>query len=780
MKKYVAPGLAVILAILLFWKVLPEPLFDDPVSTVVFDRKGDLLGARIAKDGQWRFPGADSIPEKYATALIRYEDRYFQWHPGVNPVSIIRAIGQNIRAGKVISGGSTITMQVMRMARKNRPRTVPQKLIESLLALRLELSTSKRDILSLYANNAPFGGNVVGIEAASWRYFGTAPANLTWSESALLAVLPNAPALIHPGRNRDRLRQKRDRLLTDLMMEGVIDSITCSLAMLEPLPGAPLPLPDLAHHLTDRIMIGGDGKRVRTTLDQDLQERLLRSMELHHRNLTGNEIHNLACLVLEVESGNVLAYAGNVVAMNDSEHGSEVDIITSRRSTGSILKPILFAGMIDNGDILQNSLVPDVPVRFGGYAPKNYSRGYEGAVPAQQALERSLNIPAVIMLKRYGVDAFLGLLRKVGFTSFTHSHEHYGLTLILGGAETSLWELAGVYSGLARVLNHYTASDGHYFPRDYHMPNYLQRTGPKHQAEIHEEGLLSAGSIYLTFKSMLEVNRPEDLSLWYLMSSSRPIAWKTGTSYGYRDAWAVGVTPQYLVAVWAGNADGEGRPGITGVYAAAPIMFDVFSMLPETSWFEAPLDDLVQAVVCSESGYLAGQNCEHTDTLSVVPRGLYSTACPYHRVVHLDSTGRYRVNANCYPVTKMETSSWFVLPPLMEWYYSRKDPTYQKVPPLMQGCSDTSIPQFEIVYPEWNSHIKIPRELDGSRGSVVLEAAHREQHTDLFWHLDDRYMGTTRKLHRLAVDIGPGEHTLTVVDQHGNSETVKFEVLSGE
>lgn len=794
-KKYSFVTVAVILLLLVFWISLPAKLFDDPLSTVVYDREGELLGARIAADGQWRFPGIDSVPVKYSTALVAFEDRYFYLHPGVNPGSLLRALFVNLKAGEIRSGGSTITMQVMRMSRKDKPRNIGQKIIEAWLALRYECSASKDEILNIYADNAPFGGNVVGLEAAAWRYFGTSPHNLTWSEAALLAVLPNAPALIHPGRNREALQQKRDRLLVVLRNRGEIDSLTFRLAIREPLPREPLPLPNLAPHLADDVMLEKERNRLHSTLDRRLQERIVELTDIRQEQLRANEVHNMACLVVEVETGEVLAYVGNSRAREGEENGNSVDVIPAPRSSGSILKPILFAGMLDNGDILPATLVPDVPVRYYGYAPKNYDRQYEGAVPAYEALSRSLNIPSVIMLNNYGVDPFLGLLRKLGFTTFTHSHQHYGLTLILGGGETTLWELAGVYSSMARVLNHYTAGNGNYFPSDYHMPvleKAASETGMNDRAgtgkasgpgnlsgsgELQEEGLLSASSIWLTFKSLLEVNRPEELSLWYLLSSSRNIAWKTGTSYGFRDAWAVGVTPEYLVAIWAGNADGEGRPGLSGITAAAPLMFDVFSILPATTWFGTPHDDLEEAEVCRQSGYLAGPWCDERDTILVVPRGAETPRCPYHRLIHTDQEGAFRVNSECYPVRSMKTISWFVLPPLMEWYYERNHPAYKTLPPVMEGCVDGSVEELEIVYPEWDSHLVIPRELDGSRGKVVLEAAHRHPATRVFWHVDEAYVGTTQYTHQLAVDMEPGTHRLTVVDADGNRDEVRFEVL---
>lgn len=769
--------ITMVVVLFLFWISLPDQLFRDPLSTVVYDRNGELLGARIAGDGQWRFPGIDSLPRKYVAAVIEFEDRFFYVHPGINPGSIARAAIQNIRAGEIRSGGSTLTMQVMRMSGKNRPRNLFWKAIEMVQAVRYELTATKETVLTTYANNAPFGGNVVGLEAASWRYFGRSPHQLTWSEAALLAVLPNAPALIHPGRNRDLLKQKRDRLLKRLIDKDYIDENSYLLAVMEPLPGKPLPLPDMTPHLTDGVMLDKAKNRFYSTIDRYTQERANELTEIRQEMLRANEIHNMACLVMAVETGEVLAYVGNSKPTENQSNGNSVDVVRSPRSTGSILKPFLFAGMLDNGDILQRTLIPDVPIRYNGYAPKNYDRGYEGAVQARQTLTRSLNIPSVIMLKRYGVEPFLGLLRNIGFTTFKSSHEHYGLTLILGGGETTLWELAGTYGSLARVLKHYTDSDGNYFQSDYHMPR-LEKGAPIPEYELlQEEGVLSASSIYITFKSLLEVNRPDELSLWYLMSSSRRIAWKTGTSYGFRDAWAVGVTPEYVVAVWAGNADGEGRPGLTGITAAAPLMFDLFTMLPETGWFDAPLDDLSEAVTCAQSGYLAGPLCSDTDTLPVVPKGIKSEACPYHHTVHLDESGEYRVNSECYPVSRMQRRSWFILPPLMEWYYKQTDPRYVSLPPLMQGCRDETVREMEIVYPERDSYLVIPLELDGEKGEVVFEVAHRNPTTRIFWHLGESFIGTTQGRHQMGTDIPPGRHTLTVVDEQGNIESVSFEVL---
>ncbi|HNY58465.1 MAG TPA: transglycosylase domain-containing protein, partial [Bacteroidales bacterium] len=419
--------LAVLLLAIL---VAPMPSFRAPLSTVVEADDGTLLGARVAADGQWRFPPPDSLPEKYITCLINYEDRWFRWHPGVNPVAVIKALSSNIRAGKTVRGGSTITMQVARMARGNPERTYGGKLIEMFSAVKLEFFRSKKTILKLYASNAPFGGNTVGIEAAAWRYTGRGTADLTWAEAAMLAVLPNAPALIYPGRHSERLKEKRDRLLLTLVERGKIDSLTCELAMGEPLPEAPLPMPSLAPHLTGKFWLEAPGTRNRTNIDPLLQREASELVNRHVSALEGNGIHNAAAVVVEVSTGNVVAWVGNSTLPDTTgRHGRDVDMITAPRSTGSIMKPFLYAGLLSSGMLFPNALIPDIPTRFQGFRPQNADFSFSGAVPAGDALARSLNIPAVRMLQMYEEERFLLLLHQMGFTTFTKPASHYGLSL---------------------------------------------------------------------------------------------------------------------------------------------------------------------------------------------------------------------------------------------------------------------------------------------------------------------------------------------------------------
>lgn len=762
---------------------LPRKLFNDPTSTVLLAENNQLLGARIATDGQWRFPERTAVPDKFANCLIQFEDRNFREHPGVNPFALGRALQQNVKTGRIVSGGSTITMQVIRMSRKNPPRTLWQKVIELIQATRLELRYSKDEILALYATHAPFGSNVVGIDAAAWRYFGRKPEHLSWAESATLAVLPNSPALIYPGKNQDRLRAKRDRLLEQLYKQGIIDRSACDLAKLEPLPAAPYPLPRFAPHLLQRAASEGlNGNIIRSTLRAELQEQVNTIIARHHRILRTNEIQNLAAVVIEVESGNTIAYVGNAPPplaaerIND-ESGHDVDVITAPRSTGSILKPFLFASMLTDGELLPNTLVPDIPTDLSGYSPENFNRSYDGAVPARRALSRSLNVPAVRMLQQHRVERFHNLLRRIGLTTITRPANDYGLSLILGGAEATLWDLAGVYASMARSLNHYSQT-GRCLRRDYHAANYLLK--PVDDTLVHSEARapLDPSAVWTTFEAMVEVTRPDEEAAWGQFSSARRIAWKTGTSFGFRDAWAVGVTPRYVVAVWAGNADGEGRPGLTGITAAAPILFDIFNLLPTGDWFTEPVNDMQEVEICLESGHRALEICNRK-RLRIPKSGLKSAPCTYHRLIHLDASGHNRVTSDCADVSTMQHVSWFVLPPAMEYYYKTKYPSYRPLPEMRIDCIEavTGSHAMEFVYPRGDTRLYIPVELDGRPGQVIFEVAHRRRNTIIYWHIDEQYIGQTQDVHQLAVNPSEGQHILTIVDENGETRTQEFEIV---
>lgn len=811
-RRWAAGGAVLLVLAVLFHRSLPDPLFQTPYSTVLLARDGRLLGARIALDGQWRFPSAP-CPPRFALAAITFEDRRFRWHPGVDPLAILRAAAKNAKAGQVVGGASTLTMQVIRLSRQGRPRSFLEKILEAGLALRLELSHSKDEILSLYASQAPFGGNVVGLTAASWRYFGRGPESLSWGETALLAVLPNSPALMHPGRNRDRLHRKRDRLLESLWKKGHIDSLTCALARLEPLPEKPLALPRQAPHLLERLAAGESPWR--STLDADLQAQVNGILARRRPALEGAGINNGAVLVLDARSGAALAYVGNMPATNAAGSGREVDIVTAPRSTGSLLKPFLYAAMLDAGELLPATLVPDIPSQIGGYAPENFDRGYEGAVPAKMALARSLNVPAVRMLRDFGIDRFLRVLRDMGLTTVDRSASDYGLTLVLGGAEGNLWELTGLYAGLAREARRYAAlSPDAETRRTFFPPHFLTPTvsvGNLPITDIGNRGShpgfrdtsslpegadpaahsqsnpspIGPAAAWFTLQAMAEVSRPDAEQHWRSFASSRWVAWKTGTSFGFRDAWTVGVTPEYVVGVWIGNASGQGRPAMTGIQVAAPVLFETFNLLPATTAFQKPMASLRRIPICRQSGMRPSPHCPVTDSAWVPAAGLRTAACPYHRLIHLDPTGAYQVHDRCQSVGLMQHESWFVLPPSQEWYYRQRHGDYLPAPPWRKDCEEGSLAlarprAMDLIYPRGTAKIYVPVDLDARKSRTVFEAVHRDPGATVFWHLDRDFLGQTHEFHKWAVDPGPGLHKLLLVDNRGERLEHEFEVLARE
>lgn len=745
---------------------LPKPLFDTPYSTLVTDRNNELLGARIASDGQWRFPPTDSISDKYKTCLIEFEDRYFRYHPGVNPVSLARAMMQNIKAGRVVSGGSTLTMQTVRLMRQNR-RTYFEKFIEIILATRLELSCSKNKIIALYASHAPMGRNVVGIDAAAWRYFGHDAQSLSWAEAATLAVLPNSPSLMHFAKNREGLLVKRNRLLQKLLDSGAVSQTDYLLAIAEPLPENPHPLPQIAPHLVARLYLSQPGTHVQSTIDKSLQLQADDVLERWNAEFSQNNILNLAALMVDLEKNEVISYIGNV-NFNNQQAGNQVDVIQSPRSTGSILKPFLYCAMLQEGVLLPTELLPDIPINIGGFSPKNFSLQYDGAVHANEALARSLNVPSVVSLRRYGVPKFYNFLKEAGLTTLNRPADYYGLSLILGGAEGMLWDVANAYADMVHAVRPSNPRKGEFLlVRDEH--------GGKGARPC---AFTDAGAAWLTLEALTTVNRPEEID-WQFIPSMRKVAWKTGTSFGFRDAWAVGVTPRYLVAVWTGNASGEGRPGLTGARTSAQVMFDLFNLLPATSWFETPYSDLTEVVVCRESGCLMGLHCppSSADTILAPVKAVQGSVCNYHKLVHVSEDERYRVYEHCAGGRGIRSVSWFVLPPSWEWYYKQQYPVYRSLPPFSPECRDGASGEvMQFIYPYPNSIIKITKQLDGSRGKAVFELAHRNPSTRVFWHLDNEYIGETSDVHQMELAPGPGEHSVTVVDEEGNSLAVKFKV----
>ncbi len=776
LKKFIKIILITFLFLILLYSIvpLPDPLFERNYSTVVTDERGKILRVFLNINQQWHFPPQKNlnIPLKLKKAILLFEDRYFYKHPGVNPVALVRALFQNISSGKIKSGASTLSMQVIRLASK-RKRTILNKGLEILQALKLEINYSKEEILKMYVNHAPYGGNIIGYYAASMKYFNRPPDQLTWSQAATLAVLPNAPGLISPLMNREHLIKKRNALLYALLKEKIIDEETYESSLQEPTPGDAesffLNAPHLSQTLKSRYRI--ESKYIHTTILKEYQVSIEEMVKTHLAYLKSRGIWNGAAVVVETATGKVRAYVGSQDFF-DNENNGQVDGVISPRSSGSILKPFLYALAMDEGLVLPSTVIRDVPSYFGAFSPSNADKKYSGLVTAKEALICSLNVPAVRLLNAYGLYKFYIFLKAAGLSTLFRQPDEYGLTLVLGGAETTLFDLALLYRGLGNY--------GKFTPLLLFSETGHKNDQPDSDVEMQ---LLSPGACWLTLNVLRELKRPGAEYYWQQYQNQYPIAWKTGTSYGLRDAWAVGVNPAWTIAVWVGNFDGEGNSNISGAGCAAPLMFDIFNFLPksyEKNWFDKSKVDLVPVQLCMDTGFLAGPDCERTFAAYSLRLKKPLKRCPFHKSIYVTLDEKFQVCSLCWEPGKYKKIEKLVYPPDVTQYLRESGVIVSNIPPHKPNCLGfDEVKPLQIIYPVPNARLWIPRDFDGTLQKITFTVAHRVPDRKVFWYLDNVYMGFTVQRHKMAFKLSAGQHRLEVVDEAGNRARRQFSTLLG-
>lgn len=733
--------------------------FDDRFAYVLF-ADDQIINAQVSDDQQWRIKCEGPVPQKLETALLLFEDRHFYKHPGVNPLSLWNAFIINMKAGKVVRGGSTLTMQLARIHEKNRKRTYYQKSKEILLAFAIELKYSKSEILKLYAQYAPFGGNTVGYCAASQRYYGKRADNLSWSEAATLSVLPNAPSDIYPGKGQQSLIKKRNFVLHKLLEKKWIDSTSYRLSILEDLPSQSNHFEPLAPHLLEHFKKKNEQSgNYHSTIDYSLQQNVRRVLKHYSDQYSQNGIDNLSAIVLR-NDGEVVAYIGNSLCQKNC--ANQVDINLSERSPGSVLKPFLYGVSLDAGYITPTSLVEDIPVFFNGYTPRNFDQKFRGVIEADKALTQSLNIPAINLLARYSPTVFREDLVNLGFQTIDKSADHYGLSLILGGCEIRPLDLAQAYMNLSRVSLGQSPTHA-----------VFSKMAEKRQSHVHFP--LSQGASFLVLDMLKGVNRPESREGWEFLSNQTQISWKTGTSFGFRDAWSVGTTKDYTLVVWVGNADGEGKAGMTGISKAAPILFDLFDLLPNSHEVSPPIHALNSQNLCAKSGYLAGDHCDK-NTLQYVPKNAKSVGkCTYHKRVLLDQTQEYRVFHQC--ATQPVERTVFHLSPIINNYYKKISGANASLPPLHPNCKGKQ-ETVQILYPPNQAKISLPVDIDDQRQALVCRTIASQKTDSLFWFVNQELVNITHHNHKIALeDLELGNHLLTVVSSDGEQKTHQFEIV---
>ena len=756
----VAAG-AVLLAALDRLFPLPLERLSPPVSRVVLSARGEPLRFFLARDQSWRFPAAVSrIEPTYFTALIASEDRHFHRHFGINPFSLFKAAMANIKAGRVVRGGSTITMQVARLA-EPKPRTLVSKLVECFRALQLELRYSKNDILGFYAQLAPFGGNISGVGAASWFYFGKTPEALSLAEAALLAAIPRSPNAFHPVKHPARAMQARNKVLAAMTTSGHITAQASLEAASLDVPSRMYRPPLLAPHLAQMALAAGSpgDAIIRTGVDVRIQELARQAARSRLVDLRQQGVANAAIVVLDLATRNVLALVGSDDFLDQTRKGP-VNAATAKRSPGSALKPFLYAMAFQDGLIAPESLLLDIPIAHSQYDPHNYDGSYRGRVEAQEALIGSFNTPAVRLLNQTGLERFHRLLLEGGLKDLSKPSGHYGLSLILGGGEVSLLDLTNLYATLARGGEH----------APYSM--LADTPGPGKR-------LLTPEACALTADILTRLERP-DLPGGIERTQGLPaVAWKTGTSFGHRDAFAVGFSSRFAVGVWTGNVDGRPVKGISGARQAAPLLFDVFRAI-EPGGGALPKADglnLAQVEVCALSRQLPGPDCRHMVTMNVIPGVTQLNACTVHKRMLVDARTGLRLAGSCLdgrPVRQEVVEDY--PPELVAWWRVGGMPT-----PVIAGpspdCAEAMAGQGpRITSPKGQAVYSLRKDAPAQFQRVALTAQAGPDGGELSWFQDGLLVASLHPGESMFLELVHGQHRLVVVDAQGRSDSVRYSV----
>jgi len=763
---------AVVLLVALLWladRIWPLPLPEDDLARVVLAEDGTPLWRFADANGVWRYPVQTAeVSPYYLDALLTYEDRWFYQHPGVNPLALVRATWQNLTGARVVSGGSTLSMQVARLLDPH-SRTFHGKLRQLWRTAQLEWHLSKEQILNLYLNRAPFGGTLQGVAAASWAYLGKSPAQLTHAEAALLAVLPQAPSRLRPDRHPQRAQEARDKVLRRLAEFQVWPQPAVDEALEEPLLLAPRLEPSLAPLLARRLNRPDSPPLIRTTLDATLQRRLEDLLLGWRARLP--EHTSAAILVVEEETMAVRAYLGSV-DINDTKRFGHVDMISALRSPGSTLKPFLYGMALDDGLIHSESLLQDVPRRYGDYRPGNFSMGFTGAVPASTALSSSLNLPAVQLLEAYGPKRFAAQMRIGGVPLALPALAEPNLALILGGAGSRLEDLVSGYSAFAR--------DG---------KSATLRLQP--DDTLRERPMLSPGSAWIIRRILSGQARPDRDPRAELVQ--RPVlAWKTGTSYGFRDAWAIGVGPRYLIGVWIGRPDGTPVPGQFGLASAAPLMLQVHDVLTNRDsqrGISAAVKPVPANVGVAAICWPLGQPMSRSDpncrrqrfawTLdNTAPPTLQALDQPLSvglmESVWVNAKG-LRVDAHCPGAVAKNIALW---PAPLEPWLPRVERREARIPPADPDCPPPALAAsspLSIVGVREGDQLRLPA---ASQQALRLKLSALGGSGRRWWFLNGAPLGDSANQEFINASFEHlGRYQLSVLDEAGQTARLEFSVV---
>ena len=702
-------------------------------SKVVLDRKGQILSVFLNNEEEFHIKYDGEVPETLKTAVINYEDKKFYSHSGVDYPRILKSFFNNM-IGRKKMGASTISMQVVKLLEPKK-RTYFNKLVEVVKAYKLESKFSKEEILKIYLNNVPYGSNIVGYSGAIKMYFNKEVKDLSYAEATLLAVLPNSPGILNLKKNNDKLEAKRNRLLKTLLDRKLIDERQYKFSLLEKFPNKIYYYEKKAPQFSIFLKNRYPEKIIKSTLDYNLQKKLEKIVHDYSNAMKDVGINNAAVLVVNNKTKEVLAYVASQ-DFYDKRNNGEIDGLQAKRSPASLLKPFLFALSIDDGLIVPDSIYPDVPIYFGNFYPKNSSNTFTGMVKIEEALIKSLNIPFVKLLSDYGVDRFYYFLEN-NDNYPEDRFDKYGLSLILGTREMRPVDIGKLYMGLA----------------NYGKVSNLKYTLTEDKPKEYQQ--FSRGASYLTLETLSRVVRPGNEKLY---SEQRPISWKTGTSYGMKDAWSVGVSPDYTVLVWLGNFNQKSIFSLSGVETAGNLLFKVFNIVDINSkTFEKPTDDLKEIEIDEKTGYRKFYDVESKKVFYPKDAKLLRIS-PYYKKIFVDENDM-EIDSRSPNFDKRKEKIVIEYPIEVSNYF------------FLNGVRENK--NVKIAYPVQNLNIFVPKDFDGYK--KVAMKLYNPNNEYVYWYLDEDYVGYSNEKEKFF-ELDIGKHKLTIVTENGAREEVKFNI----
>ncbi len=728
-------------------------------SKVILDNNGDFLHAYLSNDDKWRlYTEVSEITPELIKSIRVKEDRFFYYHPGINPIAITRAVFNNIRKGYRTSGASTITMQVARLKQPKR-RTIISKVQEMIFAFQLEWKYSKKEILQLYINLLPYGGNIEGIKSASLLYFNKFPQQLSIDEIALLSVIPNNPEKFKIGKDDEALLAKRDTLLKFLKKRKTFDAELIDDALNQKVNAKRRSFPKNAPHFSNYIKSKSVHYNIQTTLNAQAQSSIQSLAASYAKQIKYSNIRNISIIVINNQDRSVIAYLGSQ-NFNDKENAGQVDGTNALRSPGSTLKPLIYGLAFDKGYYTSKSIITDLPISYNGYQPENYDEQYRGKVTIEHSLANSLNIPAVKVLRKLEVSNLIQALYKANFKWIDSQKDNLGLSLALGGCSVTLQELTGLYAAFA--------NNGKWLPL-----KFLDED----QSE-DEKQIISEASSYMLYEILTQITRP-DLPNEFANAKNLPkIAWKTGTSYGRRDAWSIGYNKNITVGVWVGNFSGEGVPELSGAEIATPLMINIFNAIDydkSDAGFKMP-KSLALRYVCKETGAVPNGFCEdHNQILDYnIPQVSSQVKCNHLKKVWVNSSKTESYCSYCLPDEDIIEVNYQNLPADLISYYESENIAHQKIPPHNPDCSH----QFEdhppiIAQPTEGTTYFIDK---AANEKILLKADAHNDVKEIFWYVNDKLVGSCLKDDQLFVELPKGQVEITCTDDKGRASKVRVKV----